>query len=293
MALKNLTENEMVEVSSAWLDPQRGGAALDAYPLLAALRPAVQRAHEGLLAGDGERGDAARDKERSGLYERGVALDQRHDRKGRGAFNLLGALADLSDDPAEAGSLLALQRALFPDGNLAVLAASWKGEAGNARRVRQQVLGDKATGAALKAIPTAGRRTLLDAVRDFVGAGEALGGVEDQRVALGGDGGRHPLVAGEGAQPMDRRRQQPGEHRRWAAGAGGRRAPGAARRSDRRRGEGRRARAGAEARGGGSGSGETGGGRRRGVAENGRRPVVDHPRGWRRSVAVGTGAGPP
>ena len=186
MALKNLTENEMVEVSSAWLDPKRGGAALDAYPLLAALRPAVQRAHEGLLAGDGERGDAARDKERSGLYERGVALDQRHDRKGRGAFNLLGALADLSDDPAEAGSLLALQRALFPDGNLAVLAASWKGEAGNARRVRQQVLGDKATGAALKAIPTAGRRTLLDAVRDFVGAGEALGGVEDQRVALGG-----------------------------------------------------------------------------------------------------------
>ena len=42
MALKNLTENEMVEVSSAWLDPQRGGAALDAYPLLAALRSAVQ-----------------------------------------------------------------------------------------------------------------------------------------------------------------------------------------------------------------------------------------------------------
>jgi hypothetical protein len=186
MALKNLTDNEMVEVSSAWVDPKRGRGALEAHPLLAALLPSVEAAHAGLLAGDGPRGgDEARDKERAGLYAQGVALDQRHDRKGRGAFNLLSALADLSDDPSEAEALLSLRQAVFPEGNLSVLAASWKGEAGNARRVHDKVLGDKAHVAALKAVPLTGRRTLLDGVRDFVGAGQKLGVLEDQRVALG------------------------------------------------------------------------------------------------------------
>jgi hypothetical protein len=30
MAVKNLTDDEMVEVSSAWVDPQRGRGALEA-----------------------------------------------------------------------------------------------------------------------------------------------------------------------------------------------------------------------------------------------------------------------
>ena len=185
MALKNLTENEMVEVSSAWVDPKRGRGAIEAHAVLAALLPNIEAVHAVLLTGDAPRGDEARDKLRAGLYEQAVALDHTHDRKGRGAFNLLGALADLSDDPAESESLLALRRTLFPDDNLAVLAASWKGEAGNARRVHEKVLGDKTHAAALKAIPLTGRRTLLDGVREFVGAGQRLGAVEDQRVALG------------------------------------------------------------------------------------------------------------
>jgi hypothetical protein len=188
MALKNLTENEMIELSSAWLDPERAGGALATYPLLAALRPAIKLAHDGLLTGDGAPADATRDKERTRLYEQGVALDQRHDRKGRGVFNLLTALSDLTDDPGQAEVLLALRHALFPDDNLAVLAASWKGEAGNARRVREKVLGDKAASASLKAIPTNGKHTALDEVRAFVGAAEALGALEDQRAALGDAG---------------------------------------------------------------------------------------------------------
>ncbi len=184
MALKNLTDNEMLELSSAWIDPNRRRPALEAQPLLAAMLPSIEAAHAGLLAGDGPTGDDAREKERAALYEQGVTLDQRHDRKGRGAFTLLTALVDLSDDPAEAESLLALRHALFPDDNLAVLSASWKGEAGNARRVREKVLGDKALTALLKAIPLMGRHTLLDGVKDFVGAAEKLGAVEDRRVAL-------------------------------------------------------------------------------------------------------------
>ncbi len=184
MTLKNLTDLEMIEVSAGWIDAKRGRGAFEAIPLLAALLPAVVEAHEGLVAAGAVKPEDTREAERAKLYAEGTALDQRHDRKGRGVFNLLGAWIDLSDDPDEVAQLTALRSAIFPDGTLNVLKASWRGEAGNALVVKDHVLDHRDHATALKAIPAAGRSTLLDRVREFVDAGRKLGAIEDRRAAL-------------------------------------------------------------------------------------------------------------
>lgn len=184
MALKNLTDEEMMGLSAAWIDPKRQRPALEAHPLLAAMLPQIASAHDGLLWPADESADAALDAARKALYQQGVTLDQRHDRKGRGVFNLLGALADLTDDPDLAAGYLALRKALFPTENLSVLSQSWRGEAGNAHRIQDSVLGDKTHAAALKALVLPEKRTLHDSVRDFALAGIELGKVEDKRANL-------------------------------------------------------------------------------------------------------------
>ncbi len=184
MTLKNLTDGEMIDVTGAWVDARRGRPAFEAIPLLAALLPSVLEVHTGMLGSRAPKTDDGREAERAKLYTDGVAMDQRHDRKGRGSFNLIGALIDLTDDPAEAEQLAALRTAIFPDGTLNVLKASWRGEAGNALSVKERVLDDRDKAAGLKAIPLPGKGTLLDRVREFVEAGRKLGAIEDRRAEL-------------------------------------------------------------------------------------------------------------
>lgn len=182
--LKNLTDDEMIEASGAFLAKDRKRPLLERLPLLAAMLPSLEAAHEGLLASDGAPADDGHDAERARLYKEGVATDARHDRKGGGVFHLLTALSMLTDDADDAAALLALRRRLFPDDNLMVLKASWRGEAGNALRITTKVLVDREVTGALKAIPLGARRTLLDSVREFTEAGARLGEIEDQRDAL-------------------------------------------------------------------------------------------------------------
>lgn len=184
MALKNLTDNEMVALSAAWVDAKRARGLLEAQPMLAGLLPAIDEAHAALLAAGGAKTETAEERERAALYQECVALDQRHDRVGRGVFQLLGALADLSDDPDEAAALLATRTKLFPENSLAVLSATWKGQAGNAHRLKETVLSDPEIKAALKAIPLSNKRTLLDGARAFVDAGLELGRLDDRRTSL-------------------------------------------------------------------------------------------------------------
>ncbi len=99
-------------------------------------------------------------------------------------FHLLGALAMLTDDEARRAELLALRKRIFPEDNLKVLKSSWRGEAGNAIKVQDRVLSHKETVASLKGIAIGEERTLHHAVREFVAAGEQLGVLEDERLAL-------------------------------------------------------------------------------------------------------------
>lgn len=184
MTLRNLEDGEMIATTATWTDKARGRGVFETYPLLAAMLPSVDEAHDLLLTLEPAPGASDREQERTLLYQQGVVLDQRHDRKGRGVFNLLGALADLSDDADEAAQLLALRKRLFVDDNLKVLKATWSGEAGNAQRLHTHVLSDKEVTAALKAVPLPGKRTLLDGTKEFVTAGLQLGALEDKRTAL-------------------------------------------------------------------------------------------------------------
>ena len=182
--LNAMTDEEMIEATGSFLTKDRKRAQLERYPLLMAMLPALTEAHEGMLAGEKAREDDEREAERAKLYQEGVATDARHDRKGAGAFHLLGAMAMLTDDPARETALLDLRRKLFPDDNLKVLKTTWRGEAGNALRLRNKVLCDEPAVATMRAIPTGDGRTLLDAVNDFVLAGERLGAIEDRRQSL-------------------------------------------------------------------------------------------------------------
>ena len=182
--LSVMTDDEMTEATGAFLAKDRKRPLLERYPLLAAMIPALTEAHEGVLAGDPPRGDEVREAERARLYKKGVDTDARHDRKGAGVFHLLGALAMLTDDEGRRVELLALRKRIFPEDNLTVLKASWRGEAGNALRLRDKVLSDAEVVASLKDIPIGEKRTLHHAVREFVAAGAQLGALEDQRLAL-------------------------------------------------------------------------------------------------------------
>ena len=182
--LNTMTDDEMTEATGAFLAKDRKRPMLERYPLLAAMLPALTEAHEGVLVGEVARGDEAREAERARLYKEGVDTDARHDRKGAGVFHLVGALAMLTDDEERRAELLALRKRIFPDDNLAVLKASWRGEAGNALRLQNKVLSDDEVVASLKDIPIGERRTLHHAVREFVAAGTRLGALEDQRLAL-------------------------------------------------------------------------------------------------------------
>src|SRR5215203_6077067 len=46
----NITTETMVTVSDRWLDPKKQRKQLTALPLLLALLPVIQKAHDGLLA---------------------------------------------------------------------------------------------------------------------------------------------------------------------------------------------------------------------------------------------------
>jgi hypothetical protein len=185
----------MIEATGAFLAKDRKRAQLERYPLLTAMVPALTEAHEGMLAGEKAREADEREAARARLYQEGVATDARHDRKGAGAFHLLGAMAMLTDDPARETELLDLRRKLFPEDNLKVLKTTWRGEAGNALRLREKVLCDEPAVATMRAIPTGDGRTLLDAVNDFVAAGERLGAIEDRRLALAPTDGPAPATS--------------------------------------------------------------------------------------------------
>lgn len=182
MAFRNLTIDEMLGLTSAWLDPARGRAHLERVPLLASLLPTLDAAHQGLL-------ELLRPRHLSPLAESLVDLsreaavaDVLHDRKGRGAFAMLTALVELTDDPVMVGVYQDLQKRLFPDG-ISIVDQAYLAEAGNAERLARE-LADPSVRAVLESIVRPGGRTLLSDLEALVFAGSELGRLEARRAAL-------------------------------------------------------------------------------------------------------------
>ena len=176
-----LSATSMRTISGQWLGDTPAHAILKRHPKTAALLPDVAESHAALCAALGGDDTRAVEAQIARLREDGTALDDRHDRKYRGTFNLFEALIELCDAPDTTAALISLHGRLHPAG-LAQINVSWQGEAGHAATVRTALTkGDRAL---LKTIATVDGRTALDEVHAWIEAGDDLGPVAARKATL-------------------------------------------------------------------------------------------------------------
>jgi len=179
MALKKLSSEEMIQLSTPWVSA--GDAANEAIlkvPLLSALLPNVQAAHEALFKMRAHPVDSRTQR----LSQDAAALDAKHDdlvRKVHGAFTVL---ADLSEANTE---ILQLRDLLLPEG-LQHTKKTYRGKAGHAALVASKL--DTGTTVALKAL-TLKDTTLLDLVQTWLDTAKKLGAAEESRARLNSTNG--------------------------------------------------------------------------------------------------------
>ncbi|WP_437677650.1 hypothetical protein [Sorangium sp. So ce131] len=180
MALKDLSPRQMVQITAAWLDPERERPRLLSLKRCAPLIDDVEAAHDGILKA--HRKQKKPNDELSDIQRRQVAVDQIHDRKARGAHAVLTGFADLADDPEDAAIYIEIRDQLFADG-LKFISASYSDEAGEVKLARDRLTPESK--AALKALPVPGGN-LLKAVQAWFAAGDELGQLDAQRIHLAG-----------------------------------------------------------------------------------------------------------
>jgi hypothetical protein len=177
MALKRLRTEEMVAVTSTWVDRAHADRqALDAVPALATLLPELDAAWQGLhvtyAAGPG----TARRQE---LQGRQRELDVEHDDVLRGIWFYLQSQWFITREPTGRTTLERLRDRLLPEGLLAVN-KSYREEAGQA-----ELAGSRLTDsdrALLSSMAMHDGRTLLDLVNRWLALGAELGALDRERV---------------------------------------------------------------------------------------------------------------
>ena len=175
MALKRLTAEEMIQLSTPWITPNDPARSqLEKIPLLAGLLPRLESVHRAVLeirAGD-------EDPKVKKLSTLETDLDATHDGLVRGIYGALSMLAELS--PA-AEELLRLRDQLFPEG-LAHTQKTYRGEAGHAAIVAAHM--DDGLRARLKAV-VLHDKNLSDLVDAWLACAQRLGQLEEERARLG------------------------------------------------------------------------------------------------------------
>jgi hypothetical protein len=179
----------MVQITGAWLDPERERPRLASLKRCAPLIDDIEEAHEGVLKS--HRRQKKADDQISEIQQKLVATDQIHDRKARGAHAVLTGFADLADDAEDAAIYLEIRDQLFADG-LRFIGASYSDEAGEVKLARDRLTPESK--AALRALPTPGGN-LLKAVQAWFAAGDELGKLDAQRIHL------HAQERPDGADP--------------------------------------------------------------------------------------------
>jgi hypothetical protein len=173
MALKWLTAEEMVSISSPWVvTGQKGRTAIEKTPLLAALLPKLETGHAALVSLLSKEAPKV-----SAISQKQTELDAKHDSLVRGMVGTLTMLAPISEDREE---LLAIRDKLFPEG-LGHTKLSYRGEAGHTAVVFK--LMDDAIKARLKAI-VVHKKTMLDLALAWIEMGNQLGQLEEEKAHL-------------------------------------------------------------------------------------------------------------
>ncbi|AUX36137.1 MULTISPECIES: hypothetical protein [Sorangium] len=178
MGYRNLSPQAMVNISGPWLDPKQDRKIFTSLPLLAPLLPSVEEAHGRILTT--QRLGTSLQQQAKALMEKVLALDATHDRKLRGGYNYLGALAEMTDDPAFAAALLDLRDRLAPAG-LKAVARSYGDQAGDAKLLPSRL--NDASEKLLKKLKTP-EGPLSQVVDAWVAAALEIEKVEAQREQL-------------------------------------------------------------------------------------------------------------
>jgi hypothetical protein len=190
MALKRLTTEEMVQLSSAWVrsgSPAR--AALLGVDELAGLVPRIEKSHTELVEAQPD----VKDPRLAVLMRDAAAVDLRHDGVIRGVEAItLGYSLLIGDDP-RATLLKKLREVLLPDG-LDAIQKTYRAEAGAAELLKTRLAKSPDVTAALATIAVFDR-TLSDYVGEWIACAERLGDLENERASLvkapgAGDGAR-------------------------------------------------------------------------------------------------------
>lgn len=183
MALKNLTVEEMIGMSSSWVAPGETRTLLEKHPRTAGILGDIVAAHEGLV-GSQEKAQQE-DQKLASLVVQQKSVDGVYDRKARGSNLLLAALAELCDDEAQARTFAEAQALLHPNG-LAFINQNYAAEAGVAELTRHRLQEAPAVQALLASIPLPPGfgPTLAAEVQTWLDAGETLRKLEAERIAL-------------------------------------------------------------------------------------------------------------
>jgi hypothetical protein len=177
--LKDLSIQRMVQLTEPWLDPKRDRPKLEAHPSAKALLTKIDAAYQGLLST--QKQDATIAKEITRIQNEQAALDIVHDRKLRGTFYLLTALAELSDDEEQEAALLEARDELTPYG-LSATQRTYAEQAGDIPLAKARL--SAKSEALLKKVPVLGGKKLSSDVEAWFDAGKAIGALEEKRRAL-------------------------------------------------------------------------------------------------------------
>jgi len=105
MALKDLSIAAMLHVSGNWVDPKGDRKLLHRAPDPRHRAPGARRRARG-PQGQGIEGRVDPTPEIKRFSDQQQPLDKRHDRKVRGGYNFLTGVAEMVDDPKQAGRVL-------------------------------------------------------------------------------------------------------------------------------------------------------------------------------------------
>lgn len=178
MALRNLTTQLMVSFSKNWIDADKERPIIERYPIARALLPRLEEAHGNLLAFQRKSLDSQ--GEIAAIQREQARLDAEHDRKIRGVYNYLMALAELSDTEEEARNCLELRDLLLPDGLQAII-RSYAEESGEILLLQQRLSARAILD--LRNIPVRGGN-LYDHVDAWMKAGLMLGKLDEKRTDI-------------------------------------------------------------------------------------------------------------
>jgi hypothetical protein len=172
MDLKHLTAEEMVAISTAWVEEATAEHQhLMAIPELRVMMPYLQDAHERLLHNCPPAPQRLQD-----LAQEADQVDLRHDVLVRGVYSALTSVALLTLDPERANQILRLQALLFPEG-LSLIQKPYREEAQAARQAQARLTATQHE--LLEQLPAPGG-TMKQAVEQWFDLARQLGDIEQE-----------------------------------------------------------------------------------------------------------------